>query len=152
MGSGGRERLRMGRRRQVAGLSSHSRQQHHHQPGPSPPPLNLRTNTAPTPHVMDPDLRVVPAAALIPAPAPQPRFNLPIQTLGPSPNSQPDPPEATTTSRAGWGGLEQSLVKRQDDLGWDDPLTCNVGVCLPENSYCTVFETRASAVGICCQK
>ncbi|KAF8531423.1 hypothetical protein BDD12DRAFT_810888 [Trichophaea hybrida] len=46
-------------------------------------------------------------------------------------------------------------LKRQasDSLGWNDPLTCNVGVCLSDGT-CTVFASdglRAStATGVCC--
>ncbi|KAF8541754.1 hypothetical protein BDD12DRAFT_828304 [Trichophaea hybrida] len=49
----------------------------------------------------------------------------------------------------------RNLQQRQvpDSLGWNDPLTCNVGVCA-SSLYCTVFGTPSAVtdavVGVCC--
>ncbi|KAF8244634.1 hypothetical protein K440DRAFT_635857 [Wilcoxina mikolae CBS 423.85] len=47
------------------------------------------------------------------------------------------------------------LRRRQQSLGWNDPPTCNVGVC-DSGQYCTVFATESArgdfVKGVCCAK
>lgn len=46
----------------------------------------------------------------------------------------------------------RQFTDSSDPLGWNDPYTCNVGVCpRADDTYCTVFRTALPAMGICCE-